>query len=100
MGITVLELNLCRNYGDGKRLMKMIFLTKKKLLYKKNYRKVQVRVRSPKYQGACGSARGNFFEVRECVRHTVKYIAAQRLPHSTQIYLVMFFSRHLTQAVT
>ena len=41
--------------------------------------RVRVRVRSPKNQGACGSACGKLFEVRKCVRRTVKYIATQRL---------------------
>ena len=44
-----------------------------------DHRKVRVRVRSPKNQGACGSACGKLFEVRKCVRRTVKYIATQRL---------------------
>ena len=66
MGITVLELNIYSNHWDGKKNNENDFIDQKKLLEKKIYRKVQMR--SPKNQSACRY----FFEVRECVRHTVK----------------------------
>ena len=40
---------------------------------------MRVRVRSPKKRGACASACETFFEVRVCVRRTLKYLATQRL---------------------
>ena len=40
---------------------------------------VRVRVRSSKIEVRCGSVCGSFIEVRVCVRHTVKFLATQRL---------------------
>ena len=41
-----------------------------------------MRVRSSKIEVRCGSACGSIIEVRVCVRHTVKFLATQRLENS------------------
>ena len=43
------------------------------------FEKVRVRVRLSKIDVQCGSVCGSIFEVRVCVRHTVKILATQRL---------------------
>ena len=50
-------------------------------LYGKKCEKVQVRVRvrSGKIEVRCASACETIIEVRKCVRHTVKFLATQRL---------------------
>jgi hypothetical protein len=41
--------------------------------------RVRVRVRSPKNEVRCASACEKIIKVRVCVRHTVKFLATQRL---------------------
>ena len=41
--------------------------------------KVRVRVQSSKYEVRCASACETITKVRVCVRHTVKFLATQRL---------------------
>ena len=41
--------------------------------------RVRVRVRLPKIEVQCASACETIIEVRKCVRHTVKFLATQRL---------------------